>query len=67
METDYRLAPMDITTYAATAVLPWIVVQSTKYPIGSEADLLPLNFSYITRSSIRFQSDIPKHRDGDGI
>jgi hypothetical protein len=41
---------MITTTYAAAAVLPWSVAQSTKRPIGSEADLAPLNLAYITRS-----------------
>jgi hypothetical protein len=44
---------MTLTTYAAAAVLPWSVTQSTKRPIGSEADLGPLNLSYITRSWFR--------------
>ena len=34
---------MDTATYAAAAVLPWSVAQSTKRPIGSEADLAPSN------------------------
>ena len=51
---------MTITTYAAAAVLPWSVPQSTKPPIGSEADLGPLNLSYITRSWFcRFQATGP--------
>jgi hypothetical protein len=40
---------MDTATYAAAAVLPWSVAQSTKRPIGSEADLAPSNLSCITR------------------
>jgi hypothetical protein len=40
---------MDTATYAAAAVLPWSVAQSTKRPIGSEADLAPSNLSYIKR------------------
>jgi hypothetical protein len=44
---------MDTATYAAAAALPWSVVQSTEHPIGSEADLLPLDLSYITRSWTR--------------
>ena len=44
---------MITATYAAAAVLPWSVTQSTKRPIGSDADLGPLNLSYITRSWFR--------------
>jgi hypothetical protein len=44
---------MDTATYAAAAVLPWSVAQSTKRPIRSEADLAPSNLSYITRWWIR--------------
>jgi hypothetical protein len=44
---------MTTASYAAAAVLPWSVAQSTKRPIASEADLGPLNLSYITRSWFR--------------
>jgi hypothetical protein len=53
LKSDY----MTTTTYAAAGVLPWSVVQSTKRLIISEADLGPLNLSYLTRSWFRiFQS-----------
>jgi hypothetical protein len=51
---------MTTVTYAAAAVLPWSVTQSIKSPIGPEADLRPLDLSYITRSWFRlFQATGP--------
>jgi hypothetical protein len=51
---------MDTATYAAAAALTWSVVQSTEHPIGSEADFVPLDLSYITRSWMRlFQATGP--------
>jgi hypothetical protein len=44
---------MDTATYAAAVVLPWSAASSTKHPIGSEADLAPLDLSYITSWWIR--------------
>jgi hypothetical protein len=51
---------MDTATYAAVAALLWSVIQSTKHPIGCEADFVPFNLSYITTSWIRlFQTTGP--------
>jgi len=48
-----KVMHMVTASYAAAAVLPWSVTQRTKCPIGSEADLGPLNLSYITESWFR--------------
>jgi hypothetical protein len=43
---------MDTATYAAIAVLPWNVLQRMAHIVVSEAEFVPLNLSYISKSRI---------------
>jgi hypothetical protein len=40
---------MDTATYAATAMLPWSVIQKTEHPREPEVDVRPFDFSEIAR------------------
>jgi hypothetical protein len=51
---------MDTATYAATAMLPRSVIQTTERSLGSEGDFLPFDLSEIARRWIwRFYATGP--------